>query len=189
MCLYARELSPDEGKRVQHEMRHGKDTIYTRRCQVILCSAQGMTVQEIAKLTLLSEYHIREIIRTFNDGGGLNAIRPKKLGTSNPKFTEEERASIAEFAQMPPRVLGYPFNSWSLSKLKQAIEERKVLGGGKTISDESVRLILEEYGISYQRTKTWKESNDPEFSIKKEDRGAEEEGRGFSEEPRRLLAR
>ena len=68
---------------------------------------------------------------------------------------------------MPPRVLGYPFNSWSLSKLKEAIEERKIIGGKKTISDESIRLILEEYGISYQRTKTWKESNDPDFQIKK----------------------
>ena len=62
--------------------------------------------------------------------------------------------------------MGYPFNSWSLSKLKEAIEERKIVNG-KTISDESIRQILEEYGISYQRTKTWKESNDPQFEIKK----------------------
>ncbi len=166
MCLYARDLTPDEGRRVQHEIRHGKDPVYMKRCQVILCSAQGMTVQEVAKLTLLSEYHIRELIRSFNENG-LGAMRPRKPGKPHPKFTEEERASVAEFAQIPPRVLGYPFNSWSLSKLKDAIGERKVIGGNKTISDECIRLILEEYGISYQRTKTWKESNDPEFDGKK----------------------
>lgn len=187
MCLYARDLSPDEGRRVQHEIRHGKDPVYMRRCQVILCSAQGMTVQEVAKLTLLSEYHIRELIRAFNDRG-LEAMRPRKPGKPHPKFTEEEKASVAEFAQIPPRVLGYPFNSWSLSKLKDAIEERKVIGGNKTISDECIRLILEGRGISYQRTKTWKESKDPEFDIKKEDRGAEGEGEGLQER-RRLLAR
>jgi len=186
MCLYARDLTPGEGRRVQHEIRHGKDPTYMKRCQVVLCSAQKMTVQEIAKLTLLSEYHIRELIRTFNEKG-LDAMRPKKPGKPNPKFTEEEKASIVEFAQIPPRVLGYPFNSWSLSKLKAAIEERKVIG--KTISDESIRLILEEYGISYQRTKTWKESNDPEFDIKKANREAEEGGEGRSEEPQRLLVR
>ncbi len=166
MCLYARNLNVEEGKRIQHEIRHGKNPIYMKRCQTILCSAQGTTVQEISKITLLSEYHVRELIRTFNDGG-LAAIRPRKPGKANPKFTEEERASIAEFAQIPPRVLGYPFSSWSLSKLKEAIEERKIVNDGKTISDESIRLILEEYGISYQRTKTWKESNDPDFGIKK----------------------
>ena len=146
-----------EGRIVQHEIRHGNNPIFMKRCQAVLCSAQGMTVQEISKMTVLSEYHTREIIRTFNDGG-LAAIRPKKPGKANPKFTEEERSSVAEFAQIPPRVLGYPFNSWSLSKLKEAIEERKIVINGKTISDESVRQILEEYGISYQRTKTWKES-------------------------------
>jgi transposase len=165
MCLYARDLTSSEGRRVQHEIRHGNDPIMLKRCQVILSSAQGSTVQEIAKLTLLSEYHIREIIRMFNQGG-IAALRPRKGGNHTVKFTEEERASVAELAQMPPRVLGYPFNSWSLSKLQQAIEERDILNG-KTISDESIRLVLEEYGISYQRTKTWKESNDPDFEGKK----------------------
>jgi transposase len=105
-----------EGRRIQHEIRHGKNPIFMRRCQVILLSAQGTRVQEISETTLLSEYHIRELIRTFNDGG-LAVLRPKKPGKANPKFTEEERASIVEFAQIPPRVLGYPFNSWSLVAL------------------------------------------------------------------------
>jgi len=165
MCIYARVLTTEEGRRIQHEIRHGKDPTFTRRCQVILCSAQRMTVQEIARMTLLSEYHIRELIRTFNKGG-IGAIRPKKPGKPHYKFTEEEKASVAELAQIPPKVLGYPFNSWSLSKLMEAIEDRDILNG-KTMSDESIRLILEEYGISYQRTKTWKESNDPEFDGKK----------------------
>jgi transposase len=166
MSIYARDLAPDEGKRVQHEIRHGKDPVMLKRCQVILSSAQGSTVQEIAKLTLLSEYHIREIIRRFNQGG-IAAIRPRKGGNHTVKFTEEEKASVAELAQIPPKVLGYPFNSWSLSKLQQAIQERDVLNG-KTMSDEEIRLILEERGISYQMTKTWKESNDPDFEGKKE---------------------
>ncbi len=127
-----------EGRIVQHEIRHGNNPIFMKRCQVILCSAQGMTVQEISRMTLLSGYHTREIIRTFNHGG-LATIRPKKPGKANPKFTEEERASVAEFAQIPPKVLGYPFNSWSLSKLKDAIEEHRIING-KTISDESIRL-------------------------------------------------
>ena len=40
---------------------------------------------------------------------------------------------------------------------------------GGSGSDEAIRLILEEKGISYQRTKTWKESNDPEFDGKKDE--------------------
>jgi transposase len=147
MSVFARDLTPEEGRRVQHETRHGKDPVMMKRCQVVLCSAQGTTVQEIARLTLLSDYHIRELIRTFNEGG-LGALRPKKSGSSNPKFTEEEKASVAELAQIPPKVLGYPFNSWSLPKLNQAIRDKDILNG-KTISDECIRLILEEHRVSY----------------------------------------
>mgnify|MGYP001048090963 FL=1 len=165
MCLYARPLSEAEGRLVQCEIRHGRNPVHVKRCQVILASAQGMRVKEIAKLTLLSEYHIRELIRAFNRGG-LPAIKPKKPKGRSPVFTDEERATIAEFARIPPKVLGYPLNAWSLSKLKIAVEERRLLGR-KPISDESIRQILDEYGISYQRTKTWKQSHDPEFDSKK----------------------
>jgi transposase len=165
MCLYAKSLSEAEGRLVQCEIRHGRDAIYVKRCQVILASAQGMRVKEIAKLTLLSEYHIRMLIRAFNRGG-LPAVKPRKPKGRDPSFTDEERATIAEFARIPPKVLGYPFTSWSLSKLKMAVEERRLLGR-KPISDESIRQILEEYGVSYQRTKTWKESRDPKFDSKK----------------------
>jgi transposase len=165
MCLYARSLTEAEGRLVQCEIRHGRNPVYVKRCQVILASAQGMRVREIAKLTLLSEYHIRELIRSFNRGG-LPAIKPKKPKGRAPIFTDEERATIAEFARIPPKVLGYPFTAWSLSKLKMAVEERRLLGR-RSISDESIRQILDEYGISYQRTKTWKQSHDPEFDSKK----------------------
>ncbi|MET1030072.1 hypothetical protein [Domibacillus tundrae] len=36
-----------------------------------------------------------------------------------------------------------------------------------SISIETIRVILNEADITYQHTKTWKESNDPEFSEKK----------------------
>jgi transposase len=165
MCLYARPLSEAEGRLVQCEIRHGRNAVYVKRCQVILASAQEMRVKEIATLTLLSEYHIRMLIRSFNRGG-LPAIKPRKPKGRSPSFTDEERATIAEFARIPPKVLGYPFNAWSLSKLKVAVEERRLLDR-RSISDETIRQILEEYGVSYQRTKTWKESHDPKFDSKK----------------------
>lgn len=135
-----------------------------KRCQVVLSSPEGMTVQVVAKLTLLGDYHFREMMRTFNQGG-LAAIRPKKPRKWVPKLTEEERASVAELAQIPPKVLGYPFNSWSLSKLQQAMVDRDVLNG-KKMSDEEIRLILKERKISYQRTKA-RESNDSDVDLKK----------------------
>ena len=35
------------------------------------------------------------------------------------------------------------------------------------ISMETIRVIVEEADITYQHTKTWKASNDPDFEVKK----------------------
>ena len=35
----------------------------------------------------------------------------------------------------------------------------------KTISQETLRQILKDKKVSLQRTKTWKESNDPDFEV------------------------
>jgi len=61
-------------------------------------------------------------------------------------------------------LLGQPFSRWSLEKIKEYLLNKKIV---KTISIETIRTILKENKISYQRTKTWKESNDPDFERKK----------------------
>lgn len=49
-------------------------------------------------------------------------------------------------------------------KLKEYLIRTGVVS---SISHESIRKILKKEGISFQRTKTWMESNDPEFEVKK----------------------
>jgi transposase len=63
-----------------------------------------------------------------------------------------------------PQDLGLPFTQWSLTKLRAYLIQEKVVD---TISIERLRQILEEEGFSYQRSKTWKESTDPDFEAKK----------------------
>lgn len=165
MCVYIRDLTLEEGNQIQRTLRHGRNAIYVRRCQVILASDQGMKVPKIASNYYLSEEYVRQLIRTFNEGG-LEALKPKKPGKSLPTFTEEQKAEIIELALMPPQICGLPFTQWSLKKLRDEVVRRSIM---KTISHEKIRQILEENRISYQRTKTWKESNDPEFEVKKKE--------------------
>ncbi|WP_051424789.1 helix-turn-helix domain-containing protein [Paenibacillus graminis] len=77
-------------------------------------------------------------------------MKPKYGGGRPHTFTPEERSEIIELAQIPPKVAGYPFTNWSLSKLKQAVEERKIVS---SISIETLRVILGEAKITYQNTK------------------------------------
>lgn len=163
MCIYARDFKRQEGIKIQRILRHGKNAIHVRRCQVILSSAQGMKVPEIAGTYFLSEDHIRRLIRQFNKDG-LESMKPKKPGGKDPIFTEEHEAEIIELALMPPKMLGLPFTQWSLHKLKDEAIRRKIV---TTISHEKVREILKKARITNQRTKTWKESNYPDLERKK----------------------
>lgn len=165
MCLYARDLSDGEGLKIQRLLRTSKDRVKLRRAQVILLSAQGMRAGEISKITYLHTEYVRELIRRFNDEG-MQLFKERPRSGRPVTFNAEMRAEIVETAKCPPQALGRPFSRWSLAKLQEYLLDRKIL---KAISIETLRQILREERVSLQRTKTWKESNDPDFKSKKND--------------------
>ncbi len=57
-----------------------------------------------------------------------------------------------------PQKLGLPFTHWSLRKLAAYLAARP---RPVRISRERLRQILHARGITFQRTRTWKESTDP----------------------------
>ncbi|TYA12186.1 helix-turn-helix domain-containing protein [Paenibacillus faecis] len=163
MTVFVRDLSKEEGNRLVRIARKGADPVQVRRALLILASAQKMKVPEISRLYHISGENIRHTIHRFNVEG-MDSLKPRYCGGRPQTFTAEQRAKITELAQIPPQSAGYPFTNWSLSKLKQAVEDRHIVS---SISLETLRVILNEAKITYQNTKTWKASNDPEFESKK----------------------
>ena len=69
-----------------------------------------------------------------------------------------------ETAPTRPAKLGRPFTHWSIRKLADYLERNTVRQ--VKIGRERLRQILRERGISFQRTRTWKESKDPDKDTK-----------------------
>ncbi|MGH2725599.1 MAG: IS630 family transposase, partial [Actinomycetota bacterium] len=135
-----------------------------RRAQIVLMSAQREAATLIARALRSTPEHVREVIHAFNDGG-MKALKPRwRLQGPEPTFDETSRARIVEIACARPREIGAPFTEWSLSKLQAYLMEEGVVS---EISLESIRRILAEEQISYQRLKTWKQSPDPDYEAKK----------------------
>jgi hypothetical protein len=72
-----------------------------------------------------------------------------------------------------PKRLGLPFTHWSIRKLAAYVSGQYghhdpdlVPARIVRIGRERVRRILHEHGISFQRTRTWKESTDPDKDAK-----------------------
>ena len=163
MCAYVRDLTMVESKRLSRGLKEVRTATYLRRMQVVAFSGQGMRAKEIAERLCLHEEYVRELIRRFN-AGSFNALRPRKPTGRPREHTPEEVSVIIEVASAPPRVFGLPFGVWSLRKLADFVVERGIV---KKTSPSTLQRILKENGVTIQRTKTWKESNDPEFASKK----------------------
>lgn len=163
MCLYARDLSINEGQQIQRVLRRSTSRVKVRRGQVVLASNQGYKVPAIAELVHYSEHHVRAIIKEFNKYG-LKTLEPKPRSGRPTEFTEDDRALIAETAKCPPDLLGCPFKRWSLEKLREYLVKEKIVS---SISLETLRSILHDNKVKLRRTKTWKECNDPKLKSKK----------------------
>jgi transposase len=162
--LRVREIDDDEGRRLVRIIRRGSGSVVTwRRAQMVLLSAQGMDVAAIAKVAFTSEDRVRDVIRNFS-ADGFGSLYPKYRGGHPPKFTLVQRREIKKIAKSKPAEHDLPFSVWSLAKLADFLVAEGVVDD---ISHEGLRVLLREEGVSFQRVKTWKASQDPDYAAKK----------------------
>jgi transposase len=159
----ARRLTDQEGRRLQQVVRRGKhESVRVRRAMIIMASASGTPVSAIARLVAADEDTVRDVIHLFN-ARGLAALDPRWAGGRPRLISDDDIAVVVMAATTRPEKLGLPFTRWSLRKLAA------YLAGAPEpvrIGRERLRQILHARGISFQRTRTWKESTDPDRDAK-----------------------
>jgi len=159
MSLHVRSLTSKEKTELNDIARNGTDVTFARRAQVVVSSNTRISVKQIAQVLGYSLLQVRRVIHSFNKEG-IDGIRPQYRGGHPPIFTEKQRKAVVELAENHPKDLGYPLSQWSLSQIQLVVIKKKKVS---YISRPTIRTILREAGLSYQRTKTWKQSKDPQF--------------------------
>ena len=146
-------------------VRRGKNPIRVRRATMIMASSSGTPISAIARLVAADEDTVREVIHRFNEVG-LKALDPRWAGGRPRQIEDEDLAFLVTTAKTRPAKFGLPFTRWSLRKLC-AYLAGEYRGQGfwpaRTVrlSRERLRQLLHEADMSFQRTRTWKESPDP----------------------------
>ncbi len=130
---------------------------------MLLASAGGNRVPVIAQLVQANEDTVRDVISRFNEIG-LACLDPRWAGGRPRRLSTEEEDFVIQTATTRPTKLGQPFTRWSLRKLVAYL--RKVHGRMILIGREALRGLLARRGVTFQRTKTWKESPDPDRETK-----------------------
>jgi transposase len=95
---------------------------------------------------------------------GFDALYPRYAGGRPPTFTLAQRRQIKQVALSRPVDHDLPFSTWSLAKLADFLVAEGVV---EDVSHEGLRFLLREEGVSFQVSKTWKQSRDPHHEAKK----------------------
>ncbi len=147
---------------------------------VVLGSSSANTVEALGRLVQTSPDRVREMIHRFN--GGMASLN-SRAGSRPRRITTEEEAFIVETAKGRLHKAGRPLTHWSIRKLREYLgnnDVRKVV-----IGRERLRQILERHEVTFQRTKTWTDSNDPLKDAKLD--GTDQSGAGDRRVPLSLF--
>ena len=161
--VFVRELSEEEAHRLRRISRQSKVFGLRQRAQVVLASDARSSAPEIARVLQTDENQVRRVITEFN-AAGMESLRPRIGGGRPRKIDDAAREQIRGIALARPRDLGEPGTRWSLITLRRYLVRKRIVG---SISKEHLRRVLQAMGITAQRTRTWKWSNDPLFEAKK----------------------
>jgi transposase len=164
--LLVRALTDEERTTLQTGLR-SSDGVLVRRCQMVLASARGERVPQIAVLVGCDEKTVRQLIHRFNRQG--RAALPR--GSSRPHqpppraFPGERAEQLRALLHRRPRDFGYATSLWTLDlaaevSFAQGLTPRLVTG-------EAIRQTLLRLGIGWKRAKHWITSPDPAYARKK----------------------
>ncbi len=158
--VFVRALAPHEGQRLKRLSKQSKVASTRQRALILLASNTLMSAPEIARMLLTDESHVRKVIHEFNRHG-FESLRPRSGGGRPRRISTEDEQRIVAVAGARPDTLGVPYTRWSLAKLS-----RFLLGQGIEVSPAQLGRILARNGISLQRTRSWKQSPDPDYEAK-----------------------
>jgi transposase len=160
--VFVRELRSDEGPRLKRLSRQSKVAATRQRALILLASNTLMSAPQIARMLLTDESQVRKVIHEFNLQGW-DSLRPRFAGGRPRRISIDDEQRIVAVAGARPDTLGVPSTRWSLPKLS------RYLGGqGLIVSPAHLGRILARNGISLQRTRSWKQSPDPDYQAKAE---------------------
>ena len=159
--VFVRELAPHEGQRLKRLSKTAKHQATRQRASILLASVTLMSVPQIARMWMTDEQHVRRVIHDFNERG-FDSLRPRFGGGRPRRISSDDEQRIVAVAGARPDSLGVPYTRWSLAKLSRYLREREQI----EVSPAHLGRILHRNGISLQRTRSWKQSPDPDYRAK-----------------------
>ncbi len=93
---------------MQRLTRRSKDSVRLRRATIVMASAQGQSVLDIAAMFETTQGYVRKVVHTFNEQG-FAALDPEWSSGQPKRIDADTRGRICQVARCNPQDLGLPF--------------------------------------------------------------------------------
>ena len=143
--IYVRPPSDDEHKELKRMTRQEVGRV-AQRAQLVLLSAQGRSVPELAHLFEMHSKTVRFWLRRFDAHGPAGLYDEPRSGRP-PKLSESVREQLVELIQQDPAHAGYLATLWTVAMLVLALIDRL----GLQLSASTVRQALHQAGLAWGR--------------------------------------
>ena len=161
--VFVRLLAHEEAVRLKRLSTRAKHQSTRIRAAILLASNVGMSVPEIARMWLTDDSRVRKVIHEFNERG-FESLDPDYRGGRPRRITPAQRQRVVAVAGARPDTQGVPLTRWSLDRLAVWLGKQGIV----EISPAHLARLLAAAGLSFQRTRSWKASPDPDYEAKAE---------------------
>jgi transposase len=163
--LGLRKLTAAEQRQLRERLRdRSLSARIHQRYRIIADVRDGHSAEVVADRVGCHFTVVYDWIHRFNTSGFETfELAPNPKGRPAILRAEQLRA-LVEVALSNPEERGLPFSVWSVPKLAEYCRSKHLL---PPVTDEWVRRLLRREGITAQRVRTWKTSDDPAFDQKK----------------------
>jgi transposase len=159
--VFVRPLAHEEALRLKRLAKRAKHASTRERAAILLGSNAGLSAPSIAASWLTDDNHVRKVIHEFNERG-VSSLDPDYRGGRPRRIEREDRQRIVAIAGARPDTQGVPLTRWSLPRLSAHLAEQQIV----LVSPAHLGRVLAEANLSFQRTRTWKASPDPDYEAK-----------------------
>lgn len=142
-------LKPKDKEEISRIIKSATDARVIYRANALNLRHKGLTAAEVADYLEISPRTVFNIQQNYSDGGLIKALEDDPRPGSPPQFDDGQKAKIvAMVCANPPE----GFDRWTLALIS---EEAKKNGIVKSISRETIRVLLQEHDLKPWLQKSW----------------------------------
>lgn len=159
---YVIRLKTKQRRRLEAVVRRRRPSHWlVSRSRIVLMSADGLGVSEVAGALSLDHQVVRRWRKRFVEGG-IDALCDRQRSGSPPRIATRAWQKAATLVVQPPTKFGLPFARWSVRDLALFLLEKFQIA----ISRSSLSRFFRSIALKPHRVRYWLNPADPDFDEK-----------------------